>query len=187
MPVVPNGSKCSFEEAERFSPIIGVPTAPNCFQTFDDSPRKDPSLARTLHGSVKSLWPELCGLNSRGAGIFVAVNVVEFEKRRMTENVLRVRACFADNDNPLAQGRIEAEIARLGLPPSVIVQSSPGKRHYYWLVHDCPLHCFTPMQRAIAAALGTDPAVCDLPRVMRLPGFLHQKAEPFLAHVVACP
>jgi hypothetical protein len=41
------------------------------------------------------------------------------------------------------------------------------------------LYEFKPIQVALAKALGTDEKICDLPRVMRLPGFFHLKGEPF--------
>jgi len=36
----------------------------------------------------------------------------------------------------------------------------------------------------LAERFAGDPLVSDLPRVMRLPGFYHQKNEPFLTHIV---
>jgi hypothetical protein len=80
---------------------------------------------------------------------------------------------------------VEAAIQRLGLPPSIVVESSPGKRHFYWRIDNCPLEAFAGAQKALAAALGTDPAVCDLPRVMRLPGFWHRKGKPFMTRLVS--
>ena len=179
-----NGSGYSTDQAVLFACVLNPDADEFCFQTFDDSPSKDPRIARTLHGALATLEPVLRALNERGAGVFITPNEIAPGQRRTAENVRRVRAVFADNDNPGRQGHVEAEIARRGLPPSIIVESSPGKRHYYWTVADCPLDCFKPMQRAIAATLGTDQAVCDLPRVMRLPGLLHMKGTPFLVRVV---
>ncbi|WP_419729215.1 DNA-primase RepB domain-containing protein [Lichenicola sp.] len=122
--------------------------------------------------------------NDRGCGIFASVNRVLPELPRIANNVDQVRAFVADNDNPERREAVEAEIARRGPPPDLVIEASPGKRHYYWLTTDCLLEDFKPMQQAIAAALGTDPSICDLPRVMRLPGFLHRKAVPFLVRVV---
>lgn len=59
-----------------------------------------------------------------------------------------------------------------------------GKIHAYWLVSDCPLTEFKAMQQAIAAKLSSDKAVNDLPRVMRVAGFLHQKSTPFQTRIV---
>jgi hypothetical protein len=90
-------------------------------------------------------------------------------KGRKAENITRVRAVFADQDT---QG---APIPDIGLDPHMVIESSPGKHHAYWLVDDLQRDQFRTQQQAIAARCGSDTAVCDLPRVMRLPGFLHQK------------
>jgi RepB DNA-primase from phage plasmid len=55
----------------------------------------------------------------------------------------------------------------------------------YWLVKDAPLDQFKETQTRLAKLVGGDPNVCDLSRVMRLPGFLHQKQpdKPFPVRV----
>lgn len=167
--------------ASAFLAHFGPPDSSHCFQTFGEGRCEGHrSLARTLHGPLASHAPMLADLNGRGTGVFFVVNEVRLGERRTGPNVTRVRALFADNDNPARQSTVEAETARRGLVASFIVESSPGKRHYYWLIDDCPLASFAPMQRAIAAGLRTDPVVNDLPRVMRLPGFLHHKGMAFL-------
>jgi hypothetical protein len=52
------------------------------------------------------------------------------------------------------------------------------------LTADCPLDRFTETQKALATSLGTDPVVCDLPRVARLPGFIHHKGAPFRSRLL---
>jgi hypothetical protein len=59
----------------------------------------------------------------------------------------------------------------------MIVQTSEGKWHIYWCVDDAPLSGFAETQKKLSALFGSDPSVCDLPRVMRLPGFPHQKDD----------
>ncbi len=148
-------------------------------RTFDDQKqRKDKRLTRTLKGprgdlrQDSALWEELTALNERGAGVFVTVNRTD-GKGLSAENVTGVTALFADTDG--------AELAPLlRLKPHIVVESSPGNWHVYWKVGDCPLDQFTALQQAIIAKFGTDKSVHDLPRVMRLPGFYHNKREPFL-------
>ena len=71
------------------------------------------------------------------------------------------------------------------LEPHVIVETSPGKFHAYWLVDGLPLDQFEAVQRWIATMFGGD-HVTDLCRVMRLPGFMHQKdpRQPFMVRIV---
>ena len=173
------------DEALRFLRVLGPTTERFCFQTFDDVPgRKDPSLARTLHGTLTELVSVLVNLNNRGAGVFVTINEVANNQPREAENVTRVRALFIDADDPRRIAEIEEKIARSGLEPSIAVESSPGKRHFYWLVNDCQLERFKPAQKVLIAYFGTDKAVNDLPRVMRLPGFAHRKGLPFRTRII---
>ena len=173
----------NLDEARRFQELLDPAASGLCYQTFDDRGR-DGRLARTLHGSLDSLAEHLSALNRRGAGVFAAVNEMKLGCPRTTANVIRVRALFADSDDPVKLPDVEAAIARFGLPPSLVVESSAGRRHYYWLTNDYPLEEFTAAQKKLVATLGTDPAVCDLPRVMRVPGFYHNKGKPFLSRLV---
>lgn len=157
------------------------------FQTFADDKAKGGNLARILHAAGADPLAEgraatLTSLNASGAGVFVVVNATDGRGRK-AENITSVRALFADFDDANPQRNFEA----LGLAPSIIVESSPGKHHAYWLTDPAapwPPAQFEEAQRRIAAAFGTDPKVHDLPRVMRLPGFFHRKAAPFLVRTV---
>jgi putative DNA primase/helicase len=166
-------------EAERFLATLDEAAESWCFQTFDDSGQRG-ELARTLHGELGELFDTLDGLNKAGAGVFVTINEVPPGAPRTAANVRRVRACFADFDRT-------APPEAWPLAPVLEVESSPGKRHAYWTLDGLPLDGFEPQQRGIAAALGSDPAVIDLPRVMRLPGFRHQKdpSRPAWVRIVA--
>ena len=152
--------------------------------TFQALPEaRDSSTSPTvLHGALGSVRDRLEALNRHGAGIFVMVNagdglVPEGGKScRTAANVRRVRAVFVDLD-----GAPVAPILMSALPPDWVVCSSPGRWHAYWRVSDCPLDKFVMTQAALAARFGGDPVVKDLPRVMRVPGFFHQKADPFMS------
>ncbi len=149
-------------------------------QTFDDTKEKRGPLATIVHvnpNSNSALF-SLTGLNERGAGIFFCVNETD-GKGRQAQNIVRVRAVFVDLD-----GAPLTAVLQAGLDPHFIVKTSPGRYHCYWLVKDCPLEQFRPVQMALARRFGGDATVIDLPRVLRLPGFLHQKAEPYLSHVL---
>jgi hypothetical protein len=187
-------------EAERFLKALD-PTqdAHFCFQTFDDDPKrkkeraganklrkkqgkpllKDP-LARWRYGTLAEHFDELAKLNARGAGIYVTVNKTD-GKGRKKSNIMRVRASFVDLD-----GAPIEPVNSAGIKPHIVVESSPNRFHAYWCyIGRMPLRVFEPLQRGLAARFNGDPAVHDLPRVMRLPGFLHKKAEPFLSRIVA--
>ncbi|MDR3386219.1 MAG: DNA-primase RepB domain-containing protein [Rudaea sp.] len=162
-------------EAEQFLRVLGSRFT---FQTFDDSPRKDRRLSCVLHGTLAEHAGTIAGLNARGAGVFVMVNEGDGKGRSIC-NVQRVRAYFADLD-----GARLAPVQVAPLRPHCIIETSTGHWHAYWLLIDAPLESFKATQQAIAARFGSDPKVCDLPRVMRLPGFLHCKGDPFQTSIV---
>jgi hypothetical protein len=166
-------------EAVRFLNLLDPGATYFSSQTFDDDKgRKDERLARVIHGTLDDCWNELTALNDRGAGIFVTVNATD-GRGRTAKNVVRVRALFVDLDgaplDPITQDQ---------RTPHIIIESSPEKFHVYWLVDKVGLGQFEGCQKALAKKFGGDPSVHDLPRVMRVPGFVHRKAEPFATRIV---
>lgn len=149
------------------------------FQTFDDNKeRKDKSLARVLHGTLADHAGQLREMQERGAGVFVTINRTDL-RGRAEPNITAVRAVFVDLDG----SPIEPVLAH-ALRPSLVVLSSPNRFHAYWFVsEDFPLEQFKPTQKNLSKIFNGDPSVCDLPRVMRLPGFLHLKDKPFMTKI----
>jgi hypothetical protein len=166
-------------EAERFLKLLDPTVDGFTFQTFDDSKAKRRALTRVFNGTLDQHWDKLCKLNIQGAGIFVTVNATD-GKGRTTENIKRVRALFVDLDGAPLEPVIRSE-----RKPHIIVASSPGHFHPYWLVSDVKLEEFADLQKVLIARFDGDPKVFDLPRVMRLPGFFHCKDEPFLSHIIS--
>lgn len=151
------------------------------FQIFperqgDDGEKVRPAI---FHGSLDDCAEQLVQANRNGAGVFFMVNAGD-QKGRKNENVTRIRAQFVDLDKPGVDPLFGAE-----MPPHLVVESSPGKWHAYWLCKDGRLDQFTLVQMALAVRFGGDPAVSDLARVMRLPGFYHMKEgrEPFMTRM----
>jgi RecA-family ATPase len=129
---------------------------------------------RNHAGSLDDVAAALELENNKGAGVYVVVN----EGGQDAASITRVRAVFADCDT------VGASWPNCALEPHVIVETSPGKWHAYWLVDGLSLGDFERVQRAIAARYGTDPTVHDLPRIMRLPGFYHTKSDPYLCTII---
>jgi hypothetical protein len=150
------------------------------FQTFDDAGRGRRGLIQVPRGTFARLAPRLATLNAKGAGVFVMVNRGDGRGRK-AENVIGARALFVDLDGAPLEPVLSASI-----PPRIVVESSLGRWHAYWPIADMPLEQFTTAQKALAEVFNADPKVHDRPRVMRLPGFLHRKGEPFLTRLVEC-
>jgi hypothetical protein len=172
------------EEAQHFLELLDSSATDWVFQTFDDSDDKRPSLTRTIYGSLRERGAMLESLNALGAGVFVTINEIEPGKPRRAEFARRVRALFIDLDDPARFGDVRSKILQYGQLPSIVTETSLGKFHFYWLVNDCPIELFKPAQQQLIGLFGTDASVCDLPRVMRLPGFIHRKGPPFLSRIV---
>lgn len=154
------------------------------FQTFDDNAdRKDKSLIRQFYGTLDQHANTLHELNSRGAGVYVTVNTTD-GNGRTAKNITAVRALFVDFDTP--DNKRLARLLSLPITPSVIVESSKNKHHAYWVVDGVALDEFSGLQKQLIAYFthagdAPDKAIHDLPRVMRLDGFTHQKVKDGVA------
>jgi hypothetical protein len=156
------------------------PGAQYTFQTFGDRKgEKDQRLTHIRHGSLEQHAAFLVKANLAGCGAFATVNAMD-GKGRTSKNTVRVRGAFVDLDG----APLEPVLAGPLVPHIVVESGGPGRHHAYWLLSDCPIHQFTPIQRALAERFGGDRAVCDLPRVMRLPGFYHLKGDPRLTRLL---
>lgn len=173
------------DEARRFLDLL-APGEPVTFQTFDDCPSpKRKWMAQVEHGTLERRRKWLTRMNQQGAGVFVTVNATTGERK--ASDVVRVRALFVDIDEP-APGTLE-RLRAAELPPSIIVESSPGRLHAYWLTDAVGLSEFTALQLRLIAEWGADVSGKDLSRVLRLPGFLHQKnpSAPQLPRILDAP
>lgn len=179
MPATNNGPLLpDLAEGRRFLDFIAEGDAHITFQTFAD--RGNLALAKVLIGTFDQHADALVKANRVGAGIFWTVNYTD-GKGRKADNIVGVRSLFVDLD-----GAPIEPVMRCGLQPHAIVESSPRRYHAYWLVAGCELADFAPLQKALAARFGGDPSVHDLPRVMRVPGFIHGKDRktPFRSRIV---
>lgn len=157
-----------------------------CFQTFSDC--KDKHIhAGTRIGSLDEHAPWLSQEQAKGAGAFVTIQPLKpGAKRRKADQIGGVAAWFVDLDQEALP--LDLVMAHCPYPPSAIVQSSvKGKLHLYWKAQGASLENFREIQRRLIEhfkPFGADPAVKDLPRVMRLPGFLHLKGEPYCVELL---
>jgi hypothetical protein len=166
------------EQARKFLELLDPDAEQFSFQTFDDSEQKRGHLAKVLHGTLDDVAPQLLALQKRGAGVFVCVNETDLQGRS-AENIKRARAVFVDLDGSPVQ-----PVMTCSLEPHIVVESSPGRYHSYWLAHRLSLQSFPIIQKRIIKRFHADKAVHDLPRVMRLPGFIHQKNGAFQTKIV---
>lgn len=163
-------------EAGKFLATLENELSSYTFQTWGNGS------GRTLHGSLSDHAKELERLNSQGHGIGVTVNRTDGEGRK-DAHITHLRTFVADFDGtPLPD--------QWPIEPSLLIESSPGKYHAYWLLSE-PVPAdetasqeWRAVQKAIASRLGSDSSITDLGRVLRLPGSVHTKSEPQPVKVV---
>jgi hypothetical protein len=175
-----NPENPSYSEAFRFLTALDCTTNYFCFQVFDDlKTRRDPRLARTLHGSLDHLFETLRLLNGKGAGIFVTVNAIKTGAERKIANLEKPRAMWQDDDHGFA--------GSYPLLPSIVVKSSRCKYQRFWVVAGLKPDPHQAIMRRLIQDYGSDPNAYDLVRVLRVPGFLHMKnpEKPFRVELIA--
>jgi putative DNA primase/helicase len=124
-------------------------------------------------------------LQYKGCGIFYMVNAGD-GKGRSAVNVVRLRAIWVDWD---AKPGEPTPPSVWPIEPSIVIESSPGKFHYLWLLRqDNDLSAAE--HKAIEVYLrkfGNDKSANDACRVLRLPGFYHLKDpnNPFMTRIVS--
>ena len=160
------------------------------FQTFDDveipqpdgkkKKRGNRELIRTVHSSLEVAHSQLATSNQHGAGIFVAVNQTDGTGRK-TKNITRIRCVWQDDDQGFK--------GDYPLRPTMEVMTSPGKFQRYWL--SLPGEIMTPDQQkqimaTMVAKYGADNNAKDIARVLRVPGYKHNKnpSTSFIARLV---
>jgi len=163
------------KEATRFMNTL-EPGGHFWFQTATEPKPKAGGSAKVLHGTLDDVATELVRLNQSGSAVWVQINA---GTGRSNANVDRIRAYFVDLDKVPGDALFAS-----AHPTDMIVESSPGKYHGYWLTKDAPLDQFKPRMLALADKFGGDTSICHLARVMRLPGFFHLKNDPFMTRIV---
>ena len=168
------GDRCppDREEAERFLRALDPQADTFSFRTFSDTsytrlPGTDP-LESELRGTLGECWAGLAERNRAGAAVCVRVNRSE-GRGQAPEPPVQARALFADLDRPWPFGAVGC------LVPHLLVQSSPGHHHGYWLVERLPLDRFRSAEAALLRLLDADHRAGTIHHALRLPGFWHRK------------
>ena len=172
------------EMARRFLQLVDASDT-FTFQTFHDRQKgteEDGTLARVIPGPAGK---ELLSLHNRGAGVYFTVNRTDGAGRK-GKNITNIRAVWQEDDDGVA--------VNFPIEPSLVVESSPGRFHRYWLLaepwpadeHGRADHAAV-MERMIET-YGSDKNAKDLCRVLRVPGFLNRKhGDPHQVRVVSSP
>ena len=167
-------------QARRFLRLLDPGASQFTFQTIYDVARgvkARSDLARVICSTIDEAL--LRHLYDHGSGVWITVNAAD-QRGRKAENITRIRATWQEDDGGYA--------GTFPLAPSITVESSPGKYPRYWLT-DIPATEETRQQHRgvmgrMVESYGSDKAATDISRVLRVPGFLHRKAAPFMVRIV---
>lgn len=170
----------NWSEAREFVELIAGQDDPLItFQVFDDSDAKREELAEWNYGRLSDDFIKrwLIAKANEGCGVYFTLNRCDGKGRRAA-NVVEYQVAGVDFDGePLPQWQ--------PLPFDIVVESSPGRYHGYFLLDkgtDLPL--WSDTQARLAEFYNADRKVFDPPRVFRLPGFYHQKSTPFRTKIL---
>jgi hypothetical protein len=165
-------ASANFTEAEQFLTILDPdPGAVFTFQTTS------PQIIHGSRAQLSKTFGRLLRLQQEGADVFVTINATDGQGRKAA-NIKRVRALFVDLD-----GAPLEPVLAWNKPPHVVVATSPGRYHCYWLIDGMPLEDFRGAQEALIDQFGADRGIKSVEHAMRLPGFLHRKREPRLVRI----
>lgn len=138
--------------------------------------------AHNMRGTISEVFARLQQYNQGGWGIFVSINAMDGNGRELA-NVQFIRTHVVDLDDPLTSAASYQQAIVAYPQPHFAVQSSPNKYHLYWLTEPYTGNDFYQLQqRKLAQLYNGDKSIIDSTRVLRVPGFYHLKAEPFLSH-----
>lgn len=162
-------------------PPLWILEGPQTFQLFCD--RKSGLPAMMLHGSFEEHEGEMKRLNeTKSYGVFFAVNQTDGQGRS-SAHITGVRSYFVDIDgipNPREKITAAKRLQLLETPPSAIVMSVNGL-HAYWYAkpgESLDRHEYAATNKHLIHRFAGDPAAKDIARVLRIPGFKHNKGNP---------
>ena len=181
-------SKFNFQDASDFlrilDPIANTRSVIDglkdgfTFQTFNDRNKQDRTLCRVVHGKFRDLYRDLAQLNANGAGVYVTINETNGLGRKKTD-IIRTRAVWIEDDN--------GDNVPTPLQPHIITETSPNKFHKLFIVKGLTQDTHQLLQDILVRDYGSDPNARDIARVLRLPGYYHNKnpSEPFLSRLLS--
>jgi hypothetical protein len=145
-------------------------------------------------GSAQKLWSKafevqalagrLKSLNEEAFNIYFGPNPRKAAGVSGDDSVDLCRCIFVDFDGIGAankSGIVMAKIMQAGLPRPTIAVSSGHGVHCYWRLNS-PLEpgLWSELQARLNVTVGSDTSIKNPERLMRLPGFLNCKSEPFV-------
>lgn len=151
--------------------LVGGPQVPVKWAYLDDDKDRrgrSGSGMGILWGSYDVVSEQLTYHQKNGCGIFAEINNSNVHDKRGSKYITQCRAVWIDVDG--------GGEPTLPLDPTMVVKTKNGA-HYYYVLDKMSddVAWGVGMCRAMARKYGGDMAATDASRVLRVPGFLHQK------------
>ena len=115
-------------------------------------------------------------MNAQQYEVYISMNTLkEGTHRRTKDDVDQIRHVYLDVDED-GTAAVHALLQRPDVPePNYLINSSPDKWQVIWKIAGCGKGEAEEIERGLVADTGADPAVVDIARVLRLPGFYNHK------------
>lgn len=126
----------------------------------------------------ENIIPTLEKFNQNDYGIFFVVN----SGGQSNKDVKQAKAQFMEVDDLTIEEQAQ-KINSFPLPPSIIVKTRKSL-HAYWLLSNGDIKKFRNIQERLIQYFGSDSAIKNESRVMRLPNFYHNKKEPLMVEII---
>jgi len=130
-----------------------------------------------FHCSYEEALPKLQERQQFNWGVYFTVNELDRSldpDRKRTKRMLKsIRSVYCEFD-----GGPSEPIPEWPIKPSIVVQTSPGKYHFYWLTKTDKIKEWDGVQQRIVNDYGGDKQAKDVTRFLRIPDFLHCKKDP---------
>ena len=140
--------------------------------------RRLPSGRSSWHqaGNLAEAARSLSVDNQHGEQVYAGANPRRFRGGTKSEDVMCARCLFADFDR-IGFNAARQRWSNAGLPvPTLTIHSGHGI-HAYWRLAEpvTDMALWSALQKRLIALLGSDVAIHDPARLMRLPGFINHK------------
>lgn len=129
----------------------------------------------------QTMIPQLRAWNRSGYGVYFVVNGGGQTKEAVLKSK-KMHAHFMECDD-LSLDEQYRQIEEFPLRPSFLIQTAKSV-HAYWLISEGDIKRFRDIQTKLISYFGSDSAIKDESRVMRLPTFYHNKKEPVMVKLV---
>lgn len=150
---------------------------------------KKPAVEQRIEPAEKVVTDEyqawLRHMNATGHEVYIGMATFRpGSSGRTKQDVAEIKHVFQDFDVNGA-GALKSLLERRDIPkPNYIIESSPGRFQTIWKVEGFTREKAEGLMIGMGRELGGDPAVHDVTRVMRLPGFFnHKRDTPHLVTV----